>query len=148
MVKTQPCPHGAESLPGVKVQQQVLLKVTEPVNLGSRCRPMHSSSEVAGALGIAAWGVGVGKAGAVSMSSLRTEFRDSYLTLVSTLLLECCCLVTACCTECVTSTVYHPNFFSKIAHCSPGKVSLPHTLGAQSAGPLLPLLCLPSLNHD
>lgn len=35
MVKMQPCPHGAESLPGVKVQQQVLLKVTEPVSLES-----------------------------------------------------------------------------------------------------------------
>lgn len=67
------------------------------------------------------------------MSSLRTEFRDSYLTLVSAPLLECCCLVTACCTERVTSTVYHPNFFFKIAHCSPSKISLPHTHGARRA---------------
>lgn len=103
MVKMQPCPPGAESLSGVKVQQQVLLKVTEPVSLESRWRPVCSSSEVARALGKAARG------GRVSVSSLRTEFRDSYLTLVSTPLLECCCLVTACCTERVTSTAYHPN---------------------------------------
>lgn len=54
MVKTQPCPHGAESPSGVKVQQQVLLKVTEPVSLEFRCRPLRSSSEVAEALGPAA----------------------------------------------------------------------------------------------
>lgn len=138
MVKTQPCPClGSPS--GVTVQQQVLLKVTEPVSLESRCRPLRSSSEVAEALGIAAQGR------KVSMSTLRSEFRDLYLTLVSTPLLARCCLVTTCCTEHTTSTVYYPNFFFffKIAHCSPDKVSLPHTHGAHIAGPLFPLFCLP-----